>query len=38
LIGLLFLADAYLPKAPSREYREVDKTIIRIYSQAKVPG
>lgn len=30
LICLLFVADAWLPKAAPRPYREIDKTVLRV--------
>jgi len=34
LICLLFVADAYLPKASPKPYHEIDRTILRIHGDA----
>ena len=33
LVCLLFAADAYLPKAEQRPYRDIDRTTLRVHNQ-----
>ena len=32
LVGLLFAADAYLPKAESKPYHDIDRTVLRVHA------